>query len=404
MIEKLNSARPKLLLCFDGGNSLLKMLYKVLGDRVKHLTLEPEYLALPHESAANLPVDSGMGFPENTAWIRYSKSDDCRLVGRLAKDYRVSVNFKMLKSFSIVPKILAAIGAIAERENLGKIFHLELAILLPLAEISSREELEKELRSALSGFYFRQVWLRVKLERISIVPEASGAAMLDHQRTSYFKNHNCLYPMCGHRNTSLLFFRKGTLSSSESSTTNLGFYDLIDKMRAKVPGLEREEVLLAFSTSLSNYDKEGSGYGNQFTNIDWRRITKSLDFDKAQKELQMLQVACDTSFNEYCRLITNWLEESAPPRVQIDAVVRCGGASELLAPQINSFFQDIPQYVPSEYESPLMEALGFNSADSPQVKEFISLNLPVRFADVWGLFVIFSNYSLSTTSKKEAVV
>ncbi len=404
MREKPNKfLSKKIVICIDLGSSLIKVLYRVGELPVKYLLFDPEYIALPPESAANLPRDSGMGWPEDNAWVRYVKNGECHLVGRTARDYRVGFNFKALKKVSIVPKVLAAIGTLAQSENLGRNFQLDLGVLLPWGEISAREELQSSLKAALSGFYFRHTYLRVKLQQTIIAPEASGAAMLDQQRGSYFIRHNCAYLMFGHRNTSLLFFRKGTLSKRDSSTTNLGFVDLIDKMRARVPGLERNDVLLAFSTSMtSNLNRRGED--TTITTINWSRVTQERDEDKASVERRRLSDAYEIAIKEYWQLLVNWLDDCLPPRAEIDAVIRCGGASELLTPYIGDFFQDVPQYVPFGYTNQLMSALDLSSPKSPRASQFIAQNLPTRLADVWGLFVVFTDSVELLLSKEENLI
>ncbi len=47
-----------------------------------------EYLSLPSESAESLPIDTGMGQPEDNAWVRLTSSDECHAVGFVASNYR----------------------------------------------------------------------------------------------------------------------------------------------------------------------------------------------------------------------------------------------------------------------------------------------------------------------------
>ncbi len=53
----------KVVVCFDVGSSLNKILYQVEGSDVQYMVMEPEHLALPPESVASLPVDSGLVRP-----------------------------------------------------------------------------------------------------------------------------------------------------------------------------------------------------------------------------------------------------------------------------------------------------------------------------------------------------
>ncbi|EAZ87968.1 hypothetical protein CY0110_04967, partial [Crocosphaera chwakensis CCY0110] len=138
---KSQTPLKKVIVCFDVGSSLNKILYQVEGQNVQYMVMEPLHLALPPESVASLPNDSGMGRPEDNAWIRFKKGEQCHAVGRVASDFKAFVNFKTLKWEIATPKILGAIGAIAEREGLGSEFRLDLGVLLPWGEISSTEQL-----------------------------------------------------------------------------------------------------------------------------------------------------------------------------------------------------------------------------------------------------------------------
>lgn len=395
MTESAQPPKKKLIACIDVGSSLSKVIYQV-GSKIDYLLMQPEHLALPPESAPQLPPDSGLGRPEDNAWIRFKKDAECHAIGRVAKDYKAFVNFKTLKSQIATPKILAAIGVIAERAHLPENFCLDLGVLLPWGEIQSRETLETELKAALRNFYFRTRRIKVTLERFQCVPEASGTAMWDAKHDANFRHQNRAYLMFGHRNTSLLFFRKGSLSRSESSTTKLGFYDLIDKMRQKVPGLEREDVLSAIQTTLNRkYSMIHKAYEYEADTTDfwWARLLPSTNAHEILAQKAILDTAYSTSLKEYWLLLSNWLDSELPLRSEIDAVIRCGGVSNLLATQVEKFFRYKPIYVPKAYSGNVLKPLGLE--DSRREKEYIEftkLNLHVRLVDAWGFFAIFSGY------------
>jgi len=398
MVSQTNASEKKLVVCYDAGSSLSKILYSVDSGDVKYMVMEPEHLALPSSSASSLPVDAGMGKPEDNAWVKLNKNGSAHAVGRVARDYRASVSFKTLKWETATPKILAAVGAIAEREKLEDKFSLDLGMLLPYGEIRSADGLSKELKTALQSFYFRHKRLKVALERYQCLPEASGSAMLAGRANGDFSLLNQAYLMFGHRNTSVLFFRRGSFSRSESSTTNLGFYDLIDKMREKVPVLERDDVLRAIQSAagervyLDNDDCLGASQAGS-SEIVWSAIAKSHDSKRAAQEVSELKKAYAASLAEYWLLLSNWLNEALPQRTEIDAVVRCGGAAEILEHKICEYFQGIPvQLSFGSEQKELLKALKMNLPSQRKDSDFIKQNLAVRFADVWGLFAIFSGY------------
>ncbi len=376
----------KVIVCVDVGSSLNKILYQVEGHDVQYMVMEPEHLTLPPSSVTSLPLDSGMGRPSDNAWIRFKKGEECHVVGRCAHDFKAFVNFKTLKWKIATPKILGALGAIAEREKLGAEWSLDLGVLLPWGEISSTEQLESELKSAMRGFYFRSTRLKVKLERYKCVPEGSGLAMwTGMNQNATLAQNNIAYLMFGHRNTSGLFFRRGSLSRAYCSTTTLGFYDLIDKMRGKVAGLERKDLLRAMKTTNQMMRGSGGYFEKPFTDINWDVITKS------EQEVEKLQTAYETSLSEYWALVSNWLNSTLPHAIEIDGIFCCGGASGLLLDNVCQYFRGINVYLPLLCGDELKSVLNLEDYSN---KKFLELNLVSRFTDVWGFFSVFSGYKV----------
>ena len=154
------------------------------------------------------------------------------LSGFVASNYRGISSIKKLKHESLTFKILATVGAIAQKEKLGNNFELELGILLPYSEYLLSKDWLTELKAALSGFYFQAQRFKVKLTRYSCKPEGYGIAKYSSECSgaSYFREGNTAIIMLGYRNTSCLFFRRGSVSKPESGTADLGFYTLLDKL------------------------------------------------------------------------------------------------------------------------------------------------------------------------------
>lgn len=398
----MSKSNPSVTVCCDPGTSLLKVLYQVASEPVKYLTMDSEVIALPPASASSLPVDSGFGKPEDNAWVRWKETGDCYAIGQVAKGYRATVSMKRLKYESIVPKILAVLGAIARKENLNDGFDLALAVLVPISEYPNREQIETELRQKLEQFYFQQQPLTVHLQNYTCVAEASGLVFqsIQQQGIEKFRSLNLAYLMFGYRNTSLLLFRKGTLSQSESQTTQLGFYELIDKITAKTSGVSREEVQAAIVTDTEDY------YNPQKACLDVQQITKiavedlirSTDPTKAKQEKLQIATAIETATQEYWQVMANWLHEALPPLRQLDGVIYSGGAATFLSPQVEAYFNShIPNLVQMQVEDQhLLRELGLTETEQ---KHFEMNNLSLRFSDVWGLFVKITNYHTQIAEK-----
>ena len=409
MTEKGKDLSNKLLVCIDLGTSLIKIVYLVNGKKVGYMLIDPEHLALSNASAEHLPTDAGMGLPEDNAWVRLSDDGDCHLLGRVARDYQAFPNFKIQKWKIATPKILGAIGAIAEKENLGTELTLDLAVLMPYGEIKSAPQLKKELVDSLGGFYFRHQEVFVELGRYQCVPEATGLAIGELSASSA-KGKNLLYLMFGHRNTSLLCFRRGSLSQSESSTTNLGFYDLINKMADKVSGLDKNRFINAIYTS-AEIEEHGSyktnwvytytyKYKEATTSINWASLTGTIERGERKAEIEQLKKAYLTSLEEYWALIVNWLNSSLPPLTEIDCLLHSGGASQLFAQKLYQHFPSSFVYYPDNYQDEMWSAFGLHFEENQAMASaFIKQNLFPRFVDVWRFFLFFSQYK---PKKKEA--
>lgn len=390
-----------LVVSYDAGTSLSKILYQLGSGTVKYLTMEPEVMTLPASSASSLPNSSGLGKPEDNAWVRLHLEGECFVTGKVARNYRATVSIKRLKHESLVPKILAALGAIATKEGLDQ-FNLDLAVLIPFGEYSSRDELEKELRSAVETFYFQNRQCQVKLQRYNCIAEAGGLVFSYIHRNGLckFQNQTLVYLMFGYRNTSLLLFREGTLSQTESSTTQLGFYDFIDKFTHKVPGISREEVqaaIITLSKGYHNLERAQREY-EQVTHISVNDLIKSKNTEKAELQKIKIQAALETATQEYWQLLTQWLYEILPPLNQLNGVIYCGGASHLFLSQICTYFDNNQSilYLTNSEEKQLLKALELNEYEQ---KNFKIQNLAVRFVDVWGVFVKFAGYKISPNEK-----
>jgi hypothetical protein len=387
----------KLVLCLDTGTSLIKVMYRTGTGLVKHLCMDAMLLKLPASSASSLPQSSGLGKPEDNAWIQLHPNGDCYVVGRLAQEYRASVSIKKLKYESIVPKVLAVVAAIAAIEPMYSEIELQLGLLLPYGEYSNAGEIEAELAEAAKEFFFQGQPFKIELSKYRCYPEGYGLAMSHANRLTIeqFQRQTFAYLMFGYRNTSLLLFRHGTLSRAQSRTTQLGFYDSIDKVTSKVSGLSREEVQASirtveedfYNTAKVNRDK------HLVTKIVVEDLIKSTDSNKAAKEKGDIEAAIKTGTQEYWQLIINWLDEVLPPLSQLNEVVYCGGTSEFLKDKLIDYFASKDKLLrvssSSIEEKELIEAL---QLDERKLKSFKEQNLALRFADNWSLFVNFAGY------------
>lgn len=380
--------KDEIEVAIDLGTSLSKGLYSVNGLALKYLVMGAQCLKLPKTSKKYLPKKQQTGLPEDNAWI--FSGEKLVLIGRMAREYRGGTKIKPLKAQLAIPKIMAIIGAIVQKEKLGNDIDLNLGILLPYSEITSKNDLIVNLKEQLLNFEFQGSPLSVRLNLWEVKPEGGGLAML-----RYFKNENRfngitqIYLMLGHRNTTLLVFRKGSFSPIHSGTTNHGFYDCIDKFREKLPGVERESVLEAINfqgSVIHDWNKRMYTFINRKVGVDFSQIIRSSESAKIQEA----NTAFFESLEEYWTLISDWLDELLPVMKSIDEFCICGGASVFLMSHLQKKLGQVKISELENERNELWQALGYDDHSYPQ--EFIEQNLTERMLDVWGMYAIFTNY------------
>ncbi|MEM9506783.1 MAG: ParM/StbA family protein [Cyanobacteria bacterium P01_E01_bin.35] len=405
----MNKRASKLTIVCDHGTSLTKVLYRVgRNGQPKHLTMDAQLLKLDANVIENLQQTSRLGKPEHNAWLQID-SNSCYLVGRLAREYRASTSIKSLKYESIVPKILSVVGAIAVKEKLSDQIKLDLALLLPLGESSNNSELEKELAESIREFKFQGNTIRVDLQRYRCQPEGYGIAsnLLKRCSLETVQAQTFAVLMFGYRNTSLLLFKNGTLSFDGSETTNLGFYNKCDRIIKKTSGLTREDIQSAIYTCKENVINHTTALGEErlTTKIVVEELVKSRDKQRAEVEKSRIETAINNSSREYWQLLAGWLDEALPSQRQLDKLIYTGGTSGFFRQELNDYlsgkYSDMEVSSTETMERELLLELNLSKIGSNRFKQ---QQLPLRFADAWGLFVDFARYSPASLSLAEASI
>ncbi len=394
----MNKRVSRLTIVCDHGTSLTKVLYRIgRSGQPKYLTMDTQMLKLNIDTVTNLLPNSEFSQPEHNAWLQFN-DNSCYLVGRLAREYRASTSIKSLKYESIVPKILAVVGAIAVKEKLSKQINLDLALLLPFGESSNNSELELELRRSISKFQFQTDNYQVELQRYQCRPEGYGIASnllkLHHLKEDRVQNFAIL--MFGYRNTSLLLFKDGTLSLSDSETTNLGFYNFSDLIIKKTSGLTIEDIKSAIHTNKENIINYKTALGEErlVTEIEVGELLKSRNKERAKVEKTKIETAISNSTREYWQLLESWMNEVLPTQKQLDKLIYTGGTSGFFRQELNDYFvakySDEKVSSTLKIEQELLFELNLSKIESSRLKH---QQLPLRFADAWGLFVDFARYT-----------
>ena len=355
-----------LVLSLDPGSSMTKMVYRVLCEvtyKPELFCMEPELIGVAFESIES--YESGRinsPSPENEAWVHFEQS--YYAVGFLAqKHFGASVKLSELKYENAIPKVLAAVGAIAEKEGLGTSFGLWLALLLPYGEWEDRERLSRALALALSNFSFRGKPMSVRLEFFECMPEGGGLVLTRSKKLGAdFNFMNIAVLMFGYRDISAVVFERGL---SKGQTDNLGLAWMVEQVKRRTSGQKNSQALLeAIHQSGANLKPK------YFKSL---ARSKKAEF-KAEEVAQITEVVKIVRQEYWCQ-VSDWLVSNVPE--DIDQVIVGGGTSEYLSAELKTFFAHTKVSWAAELEEDVR--LAFNL---PPQKDALCL----RLTDVYGLF------------------
>ena len=204
--------------------------------------------------------------------------------------------------------------------------------------------------------------------------------------------------MFGYRNTSLLLFQNGTLSVDRSETTNLGFYNFSDRIIKQTSGLTREDIQAAIYTCQENFINYQTAMGSEklVTKIAVEDLIKSRNSQRASAEKGRLSTAISNSRKEYWQLIVAWLNEVLPTQRHLERLIYTGGTSRFFEQELNDYllgkYSNIQISLTELMEQELLLELNLGEVG---LQKFKQQQLPLRFADAWGVFVDFARYNLA---------
>lgn len=361
----------KLMISSDQGSSASKTLYQVNDGRTGVVVMEPQILTLPQSSIDIYKASRGAlnnALPENDAWLSFKKTaDDCIVLGHLAKQFHGTPKLTQLKFEQGAAKLMAIIGAIIQKEGLDREIEVAVSTLLPFGEYTNREQLKEKFKREAKNYYFRNQKINVYTDEFKCLPEGAGfiAGYARKHGENWFAQRKIVVLMCGHRNTSLLVFDKGSLTH-ESQTTSLGFIRLVESVMQR-SSLDNAELL-----TQAIY-----GMGSSITSDDpnLRILLKSFHPENFERESKALVDVIENAREEYWALLTNWLEAAVPR--QLDEMVIAGGGAYYLKNRLDQLFAWAePAWNADECSKGLRQLLSHHPD---------SESLLVRFRDVYAL-------------------
>ena len=162
------------MLTVDAGCSGTKVILRQRASTPKLLIMSPEVIEVTRESIDFYLSKNGItvSAPENEAWVEYDGT--IYAVGFLAQEYfKARVALKDTKYEWAIAKVLAAVGVMVAREGIEGECDFAISIPLPYGEWEVRHEFERDLRSALSCFSFRQA-VESEVSDVHLCPRRRG--------------------------------------------------------------------------------------------------------------------------------------------------------------------------------------------------------------------------------------
>lgn len=365
-----------LTLTFDPGSSLSKVIYRLSNGQPRLLLMEPEVIELnPSSIDTHLKTRGSIGIvrPEDDAWLQHSGSQQCQAVGYLARQFLATARMNELKYELALHKVMAAVGAIAQQADLPRKFSVAISTLLPYGEYQNASRLQQLLQQRLKGYSFRGTRVQASLETFECRPEGGGLAMARAVQggAEWFQQQTLAVLMFGHRNTSLLLFERGKLALG--NTTDLGFYQLVDKVLNRTSGQD----INALTTAIYRIGKDITP---DHPLIQSLVRTRSPTEQKLERE--QIVTAILTAREEYWFRLNDWLEVILP---NVTEVILSGGAAMYLHDELEEYFSSTPTYWGIDLQRRLQDLLGLDYRSNRPDAEALSF----RLIDAFGMYCNF---------------
>jgi hypothetical protein len=429
----------KIFLCVDPGGSQTKIIYQLTRDKKpRYLLMPPEVEEIKEDNLKRyLERESSLSNPSPIRQAYLKVKERTFVVGYFASKFDPEDRLSEIKYENALYKTLAAVGVIAEQNNLNpKKISLQLAILLPWNEYEDRSKFYQKLKEYLNDFVFRGESYSVELDKFICRPEGGGLAAIHtrKQGSDWQQNKKLGILMFGHRNITALSFEYGELTGDSPL---IGFSKLLDNVISRTSGLDRNRIASAIFQGLESDKTDSYGdsdYARSTVYPEWneldaiKELANAKDSDLRSLEINDVCQAIKVATEEYWTTVSKWLTKVFP--ADLDSVVISGGASRFLEPDLEKYFNcehkyeleggRYPRYSYKrlgEYRSddsdkhftPMVWGAGFVS----EIEEILALSgkfeaensLSYRLVDAYGLFdlLISKNHSKAKKASRPPV-
>jgi hypothetical protein len=358
-------AASQVSVSLDFGGSGLKAIAANEQGKSLVIYMEPEVIEASAESLKEKTKSLAHAYPENLAWV--GVGEDYRAVGYLAASrYYANAGLSKKKYTLALYRTLAALWAIAYKFDLPLSLTVRLGVLLPPGEFEDSALLLDELLKALKEFDTPTGKMSVKLLDFVCYPEGAGVYLMHcRQAGEAIKRSVSAVIMVGYRNASILISRRGAIDNGR--TIDLGMARLVELVQQKTSALKTAPLLKAIAAS-----------GEQPQVKHFLGLTEVGGSPQARRtEAEKIVEAVINARAEYLRALGSWLAEVLPLQ-ELDEVVFCGGTTDYLKTQLDSYFPATPVKWHGGFEMP---------------SDWGQQGLGNRLADVYGLSLALQDRS-----------
>lgn len=382
-----------LKIVFDTGASLTKLAACVGEGSAIPLCMGPEVFELQRDLAEQQDALCDSSCPtEMRAWYVTAKKRTAKskavVVGGMARRFEAIAALRPPKTETLLHKLRAAIGVIAEKQNLDGPIAVSPIVLLPYGEFQSirgtvrERRLTEKLRKGLGRFYFRgQLQVECELQGVTYLPEGAGTVTLSEKLSGAVPDEKRLLVFVGgHRNASLLVRYNG---GWQGWTSDLGFRKLVQRVTEQVSLPTSCEATL----SQAIWEMGDKLLRNHPKLVSIANVMTDSEIGAGEIRGDLVR-AIESARIFYWQLLEAWLREVCPGSCA--RVVTSGGGAFYIEPQLRSFFGEIPLDNASASLPEIEDFIGRNSEGKPVVSGY-------RFSDTYGLARTF-------LAKKEMLV
>ena len=339
----------KLLLSVDVGGSQTKIIYQFLGESPQYLFMSPGVEQIT-KNDLNLYYQrlGWIGAPsaEQQAWVEWK--NNIFVVGDFVREFAPVDRIFERKYENALYKLLAAIGVILSKHSVpskgkGSKVDLSVGLLLPCNEYNDRGRFEQQFKTMLSSLKFRNQSWKIDLSLFECLPEGSGLAFIHCGKNGvpWFKSHNTLVLMFGHRNITAIYFEEGVMRFNGSPL--LGFSVFLDDVCGRVSGLERDKLADSIFKGINENIMRTFQFRLSFERRPkWQTLESIRSLatarDETLKELEVVDIAqaIDLAIPSYWNRIKKWLVKVVPSMPY--EVLLGGGAAPFLEPELEEYF------------------------------------------------------------------